>query len=87
MTDFTIDWFVSTLKYPDSYKSMFNSFSSGYLVRDKVTVHISSRNYALIVEYSLQCKRKSSAVFVSRSYFHVGATAFRKPYLDLYSFK
>ena len=45
------------------------------------------RSSVLIVEYSLQRKKKWSVVFVSRPHFHVGSTVTLKPCLNLCSFK
>ena len=66
---------------------MFKSFSSGELVRDESTVYISSRSSLLIVEYSLQRKRKWSVVSVSRPHVRIGSTVSLKPHLTLCSFK
>ena len=66
---------------------MFKSFSSGSFIRDEAAAEISSRSSALIVEYRLQCKRKSSDVSFSRPYLHIGSTGSLKPCPNLCSFK
>ena len=54
---------------------------------DESTVDISFRSSVLIVEYSLQLKRKWSAVSVSRPNLDIGSTVSLKPCLNLCSFK
>ena len=53
---------------------------------DESKVNISFRSSALIVEYSLQLKRKWIAVSVSRPNLHIGSTT-SNPCLNLCSFK
>ena len=60
---------------------MFKNFTS------ESTVDISPRSSVLIVEYSLQLKRKWSAVSVSRPNLHIGSTVSLKPCLNSCSFK
>ena len=66
---------------------MFKSFSTGKFVRHEATLYISSRSSVLIVEYSLQQKRKWIVVSVFRPHLHIGSTASLKPCLNLCSFK
>ena len=87
VVDFKIDWFVLTLKYSDPYKTIFKNFSSGQSVRDESTVYMSSRSSVLILEYSLQRKRKWSVVSVSTPHLHIGSTVSLKSCLNLCSLK
>ena len=87
IVDFKIDWFVLTLKYSDPYKTIFKNVSSGQSVRDESTVYMSSRSSVLILEYSLQRKRKSSVVSVSTPHLHIGSTVSLKSSLNLCSLK
>ena len=54
---------------------------------DEATRDISSRSSFLIVEYSLQRKRKWNVVYVPRLHLHIGSTVSLKPCLNLCSFK
>ena len=47
----------------------------------------SCRSSVLIVEYSLQCKRKWSVASASRPHLHIGSTVSLKPCLNLCIFK
>ena len=87
IVEFKIDWFVLALKHSNAYKRMFKSFSSALFVRNEGTVYISPRSSVLIVEYSLERKRKWSFVSVSRRHLHIGSTVSLKACLNLCSFK
>ena len=56
-------------------------------MRDELTVDLSSRSSVLIVEYSLQRKRKWSVISVSRPHLHKGSIVSLRPCLHLCSFK
>ena len=66
---------------------MFKNFSSGQFVKETSTGDISSRSSVLIGEYSLQLKRKWSALSVSRPNLDIGSTVSLKPCLNLCSLK
>ena len=51
------------------------------------SIHISSRSSVLILEYSLQRRRKWSVVSVFTQHLHIGSIVSLKPCLNLCSFK